>query len=64
MRLVEEFLYALNDMDQRQILTVFCFQPSQGENSSTSRVTMARPPRPRILSLTTMLDMAWFIESE
>jgi hypothetical protein len=64
MRLVEEFLCALNDMDQRQILTVFCFHPSQAEISSTSRVASIQPPRPRILSLTTTLDMSWFIENE
>jgi hypothetical protein len=64
MRLVEEFLCALNDIDQRQILTVFCFHPSQAEISSTSRVASIQPPRPRILSLTTTLDMSWFIENE
>jgi hypothetical protein len=61
---VEEFLYALNDMDQRQILTVFCFYPSQAGSSSARQTMNVQPPRLRIMSLTSTLDMSWFIDSE
>lgn len=62
--MVEEFLYALNDIDQRQILTVFCFYPSQPGDSTTQPVTSNRPQRPRMMSLTSRLDMSWFIKRE
>jgi hypothetical protein len=63
--MVEEYLFALNDMDQeRKILTVFCYHPSQSGSYSTRRVATNGPSRPRIMSLPDPLDMPWFMEKE
>ncbi|KAF2849416.1 hypothetical protein T440DRAFT_508606 [Plenodomus tracheiphilus IPT5] len=64
MRWAEDFLCALDDMDSRQILTVFLFYPDHIEGSSEGRATKFQAPRKRMLSLSGKLDMSWFIESE
>lgn len=64
LRWAAEFLGALEDLDSRQILTVFLFYPSDTEGSSEGRKSNFRPPRRRMLSLSGNLDMSWLIESE
>jgi hypothetical protein len=54
--MVEEYLFALNGMDQeRKILTIFCYHPKVVKNG---------PSRPRIMSMSDPLDMPWFIDEE
>jgi hypothetical protein len=64
MRWAEEFLCALDDMDSRQILTVFLFYPNDVEGSSEGRETKFQPPRERMFSVSGKLDMTWLIENE
>lgn len=64
MRWAEEFLCGLDDMDSRQILTIFLFYPNDLEGSSEGRETTFQAPRKRMLSVAGKLDMSWFIESE
>jgi hypothetical protein len=54
--MIEEYLFALNDMDQeRKILTVFCYYPEPVTDGLS---------RPRIMSLSDKLNMPWFIDKE
>jgi hypothetical protein len=54
--MIEEYLFALNDMDQeRKILTVFCYYPEPVTDG---------PSRPRIIPLSDELNMPWIIDKE
>jgi predicted ferric reductase len=64
MRWAEEFLCALDDMDSRQILTIFLFYPSDTEGAAEGYRTIFTSPRKRILAVPDVLDMTWLIESE
>ncbi|KAF1359464.1 hypothetical protein EJ07DRAFT_155908 [Lizonia empirigonia] len=62
MRWAEEFLYALDDTDSRQILTVFLFHPNDTEGAAEGHRTIFTSPRKRILAVPDVLDMTWLIE--
>jgi hypothetical protein len=57
MRWAEEFLCALDDMDSRQILTMFLFYPSDIEGAAKGYRTVFTSPRKRILAMPNTLDM-------
>ncbi|KAF1840098.1 uncharacterized protein K460DRAFT_296976 [Cucurbitaria berberidis CBS 394.84] len=64
MRWAEEFLCALVDMDDRQILTIFCYYPNQTDGSAEGHVSSFETPRKRIIPRDDTLSMAWLIEHE
>ena len=59
----EEFLSALDDLDHRQILTIFVFYPSEAEETLEDSITK-RTSRRRLLPMSSDLDMGWFIDQE
>lgn len=60
----EEFLLALHEMDQRQILTIFLSYPSESEGSSEQRVDSFVQPQGRMYSLPSEFDLDYCINEE
>lgn len=63
MRWAEEFLSALDDLDHREILTIFVFYPSEVEEVIEEDMAK-KSPRRRMLPMSSNLDMKWFIDQE
>jgi hypothetical protein len=63
MKWAEEFLSALDDLDHREILTIFIFYPSEVEETVEEGMSKSTSRR-RMLPMSSNLDIGWFIDRE
>jgi hypothetical protein len=64
MRWAEEFLNALNDLDHRNILTIYLLYPNESEGSAQGPISHNQESKTRMFPIFGPLDMAMFVQGE
>jgi hypothetical protein len=60
----KEYLNALNDLDHRNILTIYLLYPDETEGTAEGAVNDLKATKSRMFPISGSLDMSMFIEGE